>query len=168
MKTRKYTCTNVFPMFYGQLWTTLPQIQGGLSFKIWKYFELKILKFRILTRCTPQCRLQIGPAAARRGNQGIPGKWGEGREGRGNYYWWLVGAVTAGSNVSEECQDGVMVERSRDQGGREAIICPPPSAEGRAQAGQRPGPAGGGSKLKAASWVCLSVCASVPLCVTFF
>ena len=32
--------------------------------------------------------------------------------GEGNYYWWLVGAVTAGSNVSEECQDGVMVERA--------------------------------------------------------
>ena len=50
-------------MFYGQLWTTFPQIEGGLSFKIWKYFKLQILKFRILTSCIPQCRLQIGIAA---------------------------------------------------------------------------------------------------------
>ena len=42
-------------MFYGQLWTTLSQDLWALSFKILKYFELKILKFRILTRCTPQC-----------------------------------------------------------------------------------------------------------------
>ena len=55
-----------------------------------------------------------------------------------------------------------------DQGGREAIICPPPP---RPKAELRQANAlaqQGGFKLKAASWVCLSVCASVRLCVTFF
>ena len=55
MKTRKNTCKNVFHMFYGQIAKTLSQDLWALSFKILKYFELKILKFRILTRCTPQC-----------------------------------------------------------------------------------------------------------------
>ena len=64
---------------------------------------------------------------------------------------------------SEECQDGVMVTRVTRVGGRQLFAPPPrPKAELRqanALAQQ------GGFKLKAASWVCLSVCASVRLCV---